>query len=209
MTQLVIFGPAASSYVRTARMTCFEKGLPHTVEPVEPGSDAYAKLHPWHRVPSLRHGEVRLYETSAIVRYLDEIGTGASLLPATAGARGVMEQWISAINCYVYNSVIKGYALKYIAPKLRGQDPDPNEIAAGVPTMERDVALLDRGYAHGSWLAGDAVSLADLFVAPIAQTIGMVPEGRAALAKAKHLSRAYEQLAKRDSFVKAHAGAFG
>jgi glutathione S-transferase len=209
MTQLVIFGPAASSYVRTARMTCFEKAVPHTVEPVELGSEAHAKLHPWHRVPSLRHGDVRLYETSAIARYVDEIGTGASLVPTTAPARAVMEQWISAINCYLYNSAVKGYALKYILPKLRGQDPDPKAIAAGVPDMERDVALLDRGYAQGSYLAGDTVSLADLFVAPIAQTIGMFPEGKAALAKAKHLSRAYEQLARRDSFAQAHAGIFG
>jgi glutathione S-transferase len=209
MTQLVIFGPAASSYVRTVRMTCFEKNLPHSLEAVDFGSEAHGKLHPWHRVPSLRHGDVRLYESSAIVRYLDETGIGPSLLPATAGARGVMEQWISSIHCYVYGSLIEGYALKYIRPKLRGQAPDPAEIQAGVPKLQRDVALLDRAYAASTWIAGETFSLADLFVAPITQTIAMFPEGQAALAQAKHLSRAYEQLQKRDSFVQAHAGAFG
>lgn len=209
MTQLVLFGPAASSYVRTARITCIEKGVPHTLEPVELGSDAHGKLHPWLRVPILRHDTLRLYETSAIARYVDEIGTGASLLPSTAAARATMEQWISAINCYVYDSLIKSYALKYILPKLRGQAPNPDEIRAGVPNLERDVARLDGAYAGRSWIAGDAPSLADLFVAPIAQTISMFPEGKAALAKAPNLSRAYEQLAKRDSFATVHAGLFG
>jgi len=56
--------------------------------------------------------------------FVPQIGTGPSLLPASPAARATMEQWISAINCYV--------------------------------------ALLDRAYAGGSWIAGDALSLVDL-----------------------------------------------
>ncbi len=209
MTQLVLIGPAASSYVRTARMTALEKGVPHALEPIELRSDAHGKLHPWHRVPILRHGDVALYETSAIARYLDDVGTGASLVPRTAAARGVMEQWISTVHCYLYASLIEGYALKYVLPKLRGQAPDLDAIRAGVPNLERDLARLDAAYAHGGWIAGDALSLADLFVAPIVQTISMFPEGRAALAQTQHVSRAYEQLASRASFKEVHAGVFG
>jgi glutathione S-transferase len=209
MVQLVLFGPAASSYVRTARMTALEKGVPHVLEPIELRGDAHGKLHPWHRVPILRHGDVTLYETSAIARYIDDIGGGASLLPKTAAARGVMEQWISSIHCYIYGSLIERYALKYVLPKLRGEAPDLDAIRAGVPDLERDVGRLDGAYAGGGWIAGDALSLADLFVAPLAQTISMFPEGRAALGRAKHLSRAFEQLASRDSFTAVHAGVFG
>lgn len=208
MTQLILFGIPQSSYVRTARMTCVEKGVPHALKPIELGSDAHARLHPWRRVPIMRHGDVQLFETSAIARYVDDIGSGPSLVPATPAARGVMEQWISALSCYVYDSLIRNYALKYILPKVRGQDIDPAAIRAGIPNLERDVALLDGAYAGGAWLAGGALSLADLFVAPIAQTIRMFPEGKAALGKARHLSRAYEQLAGRDSFRQAHAGLF-
>jgi glutathione S-transferase len=209
MTQLVLFGPAASSYVRTARMTALEKGVPHVLEPIELRSDAHGKLHPWHRVPVLRHGDVTLYETSAIARYIDDIGTGASLLPKTAAARGVMEQWISTIHCYLYASMIEGYALKYVLPKLRGQAPDLDAIRAGVPNLERDLGRLDAAYADRPWIAGDALSLADLFVAPIVQTISMFPEGRAALDRTKHVARALEQFASRPSYIQVHAGVFG
>ncbi|MEO7734555.1 MAG: glutathione S-transferase family protein [Kofleriaceae bacterium] len=209
MTQIVLFGPAASSYVRTARMIALEKGVPHVLEPIELRSEAHGKLHPWRRVPVLRHGDITLYETSAIARYLDDVGTGPSLLPRTPAARGVMEQWISAIHCYVYATLIEGYALKYVLPKLRGQAPDLDAIRAGVPNLERDLARLDTAYAHGGWIAGDALSLADLFVAPIVQTISMFPEGRAALGHTKHVSRALDQLASRDSFTQVHAGVFG
>jgi len=205
MPQLVLFGPPQSSYVRTARMICIEKSVPHTLEPLQIGTDAHAALHPWKRVPILHHGDVKLLETSAIARYIDELGSGPSLLPATAAARATMEQWISILNCYVYDSVVRSYALKYILPRFRGQDPNLEEIRANVPAMERDIARLDAAYAGRAWIAGDALSLADLFVAPIVATVAMFPEGKAAIASTKDLSRAFEQLSKRDSFAQAHA----
>jgi len=106
----------------------------------------------------MQHGNVRLHETSAITRYVNEIGTGPSLLPDTAAARGVMEQWISSINCYIYDNVIRNYALKYVLPPMAGQAIDPAAIAASVPAMEREIAALDAAYAGGKWLAGDAIS---------------------------------------------------
>jgi glutathione S-transferase len=209
MTQLVLFGPPQSTYVRTARMACVEKGVPHALEPLAVGGDDNAKHHPWRRVPAMQHGELRLFETSAIARYVDDIGSGPSLLPASPAARAVMEQWISAINCYIYDSVIRNYSLRYFLPRLRGEDVDLAAVKAGIPDMDRDVARLDAAYAGGAYLAGDAVSLADLFVAPIAQTIAMFPEGKAALGRARHLSRAFEQLAQRPSYARVHDGIFG
>jgi glutathione S-transferase len=160
-------------------------------------------------VPALRHGDFRLFETSAITRYIDEAFAGPKLTPSNPAARAVMEQWISVINCYAYDSCVRNYALKYIGPKLRGQEIDRSAIEAGIPNMQRDIARLDGAYAAGAWIAGDALSLADLFVAPIVATVSPFPEGRAALERAKHLSRAFEALSRRPSFQAAHAGLFG
>lgn len=206
MSQIVILGPAASSYVRTARMTCAEKRVPHVLEPLDLGGEAHERLHPWKRVPILRHGDVTLIETSAIARYVDELGEAPSLLPPTPAARGRMEQWISTINCYLYDTLIRGYAFCYILPQQRGQAPDRDAIRAAVPAMERDITRLDGAYAGRKWIAGDTLSLADLFVAPIVATVAAFPEGKAALGKAKDLARAFEALAGRESFAIAHAG---
>lgn len=209
MSTVTLFGPPQSSYVRTARMVCSEKGVAHALEPVELGSDAHGRLHPWRRVPALQHGELRLIETSAIARYVDEAFDGPKLTPATPAGRAVMEQWISVINCYAYDSCVRNYALRYILPKLRGQPIDRAAIEAGVPNLQRDIARLDGAYAGGAWIAGETLSLADLFVAPIVATLAPFPEGKAALDRAKHLSRAFEALSRRPSFQVAHAGLFG
>lgn len=210
MSQLVLFGTPTASYVRTARMVCYEKGLDHALEPLELGGEAHRKLHPWTKMPVLRHDDLALFETSAIVRYLDETAPGGStLIPVTASARAVMEQGISAINAYLYDTLIGNYALPHILPRFRGAEPDLQKIAAGIPPMQRDVALLDALYAGRPWLAGDTLSLADFFVAPIIQTISMFPEGAAAVAAAASVTRAHAAIEQRDSYRKAHAGLFG
>ena len=209
MSDVILFGPPQSSYVRTARMTCVEKGITHDLQPVDAGSASHERLHPWCRVPAMRRGTFELYETSAISRYINETFDGPELLPRTADARAVMEQWVSAINCYIYDSTVRNYALKYIVPAFRGEQPDRAAIEAGLPNMQRDVARLDSAYAKSTWMAGESLSLGDLFVAPIAFTVAMFPEGREALGKARNLSRAFEALSQRDSFHKAHDGVFG
>jgi len=208
METITLFGTPASSYVRTARMTAIEKGLGHTLEPLEFRSPAHEKLHPWKRVPIMRHGDLQLIETSAIGRYLDDIGTGPKLVPATPAARAVMEQWISVINAYLYSAAIRDYALRYILPANQGKAPDLDAIKAAVPELETNLARLDAAYAKTTYIAGDSLSLADLFVAPIVQTVGMFPEGQQALAKTPNLARAYALLAKRDAFAQVHAKLF-
>lgn len=207
MANLILFGVPASSYVRTARMVCIEKNVPHTLEPVDFGGPQHEKVHPWRRVPAMHHGDVHLYETSAIIRYVDEIGTGPSLVPATPAARGRMEQVISAVNSYVYDSLIKKYALVYINAK--DAPPDRAKLDAALPALKRDLAVLDAAHAGQPYAAGDTLSLADLLLAPIVQTVGMFPEGRAALDGAPNLVRVYDKVRARDSFAAVHANLFG
>ena len=66
------------------------------------GSPAHLALHPFDRVPILQHGDFTLYETSAIVAYLEEMFPTPSLQPDTAQGRALMNQWISAVNSYYY-----------------------------------------------------------------------------------------------------------
>ncbi len=203
---IIIQGVAASSYVRTARMICVEKRLPHTLETIDFGSAAHERVHPWKRVPIMVHGDVTLIETSAIARYVDEIGTGPSLLPTTPVARALMEQWISAINSYLYDTLVRGYALKYVNAMRANREPDREAIAAAVPAMERGLAQLDAAYAGKTHLVGDALSLADFFAIPIVATVGMFPEGKQAIGGTKHVGRALGTMAARESFGVAHAG---
>ena len=146
-----------------------------------------------------------LFETQAIARYLDESFGGPALTPASAADRGIVEQWISSINCYIYKALVPNYALQYIFPRGEDGKPDRTAIDSAVPTMKRCLGLLDQAYAGKTWLAGDAMSLGDLFIAPVVATAGRFPEAQEALGTCPNLQRSLSALADRPSWAAVHA----
>lgn len=66
-----LFGTPYSNYVRAVRVAIAEKGLPYEYHPVRPHSPEALAVHPLGLVPGLKHGEVVLGESQAIIAYLD------------------------------------------------------------------------------------------------------------------------------------------
>jgi glutathione S-transferase len=66
------------------------------------GKPAHLALHPFNRAPILQHGDFTVYETSAIVTYVEETFNSVALRPAGPRERARMDQWISAVNSYYY-----------------------------------------------------------------------------------------------------------
>lgn len=174
MSDIRYYGVAPSSYVRTVRMAAVEKAIEHELVELEVGKAQHLELHPYGKVPILEHEGWRLYETAAILRYLDRTFDGGTALfseDAKEQARG--EQWISAFNCYMYDNLIPNYALQYI---FGGPSPKRETIDSAVPLLTRDLNQLERGLADSKWLSGSQFGAADLVVAPAIQTAINFPE---------------------------------
>src|SRR6185295_11755777 len=124
MTDVTIYGPAMSTYVRTVRLACAEKGVAHAMEEVEFGSDAHRKLHPFGKVPIMRHGDFVLYESEAICRYVDRAFPGPPLQPTDAKALARMDQWLSAIRDYVYPVMIEDLVWERLVVPMEGGQPN-------------------------------------------------------------------------------------
>jgi glutathione S-transferase len=108
MTDLVVYGFPRSTFVNIVRMVLTYKDVPYRFHDLEPemGKPSHLALHPFDRVPILRHGDFTLYETSAIVTYLDETFPRLPLQPRDIPGRARMDQWISMINSYYYPYMI-------------------------------------------------------------------------------------------------------
>jgi glutathione S-transferase len=197
---LTVIGTPRSTYVRTVRMALAEKGLKYTYEPAAPHTPPVDAISPYGRVPVFRDGETALFETSAIVRYIDETFDGTPLLAPNARLRGQMEQWVSMINCHAYDAMVRRYVLHYVFPKGEGGAPDRETIDAALPEIEQLLGILDKAYGKRNFLIGDTVTMADLFLAPIVPYLGMFPESKALLAKVPNVNRAHAAIAERESF---------
>lgn len=83
MTEVVLYGFPLSTYVNVARLVLTHKGVAYDFHDIEQdmGGPRHLALHPFNRVPILEHGDFRLYETSAIIAYVDDVFGGAKLTP--------------------------------------------------------------------------------------------------------------------------------
>jgi glutathione S-transferase len=196
-----LLGDPRSSYVRSVRMVFIEKGIAYALEPHAPHSPPVGAIHPFGKVPAFRCGALTLFETSAIVRYVDEAFPGPKLMPDTPADRARAEQWISAVLCYFYPAMIQRFVLQYIFPKGADGKPDRAVIDKAIEEMTMQFAILDAAYGIRNYLVGDRVTLADLMLAPIVFYVQAMPEGKDVLAPFAGVRRAYAAIAARPSFA--------
>jgi glutathione S-transferase len=198
-----ILGDYRSSYVRSARMAFEEKGVAYALETRRPHSPEILELNPFGKVPAYRCGDLALYETSAILRHLEETTPGPALMPADPALRAKTEQWISALNCYGYPAMVRNYVLQYAFPRGPDGKPDRATIDAALPEIRKVMGALDRAVDSRDYLVGDSVTLADILLAPMIASVKAMPEGKELLAKFPNLRRAADKLVERSSYVAA------
>jgi glutathione S-transferase len=195
-----ILGDPRSSYTRSARMALIEKGIAHRLDPQPPGSDAVNAIHPFGKIPAFRCGKLELFESSAIMRYVDEVFPGPRLMPEDPVERAKAEQWVSSVHCYLYNSMIVRYVLEYVFPKGPDGKPDQTTIAGALENARKHLAILDRAYGSGSYLVGSQPTIADLLIAPIVFYVGRMPGGKELLEPFGAVRRGQDAMAERESF---------
>ena len=178
-----------------------EKGVACTLKLCAPHTPEILAVHPFGRIPAMLDGDLKLHETSAILRYVDESFEGPALLPDAIHARAQCEEWVSAVNCYLYDTMVRRYVLQYIFPKGEGGQPDRAVIGRALQEMPAQLAVLERAYGKSDYLAGPKPSLADLFVAPILAYVEQFPEGRQLLRDLPNIRRGQHLLRQRASFT--------
>ena len=185
MSELVIYGIPGSPFVRAVQIAAEEKGAPwriHALQPGETKGEEHLKRHPWGRMPAVEHDGFGLYETQAIVRYIDQVFPGASLQPADARSAARMNQVIGINDWYLFPMAVRiiGFQ-RIVGPALLGIQTDEAVCAAAAPDARLCVGELDRLLGDSAFLAGEQFSLADVMIVPQIAFLAATPEGEAAL----------------------------
>ena len=181
MTLLTVHGFPRSTYVNIVRLVLTHKGAEfafHDLEPKMGGSD-HLRLHPFGRVPILDHDGFRVYETSAIVLYLEDLFPEPALLPKAPRERARVHQWISAVNSYYYPYLVYHLVHERLVFPPLGIEPDEKVVAAAMPRIEQALEILEAELRNGApFLVGGQLSLADFFLYPSLYALGLTPEGQ-------------------------------
>jgi glutathione S-transferase len=199
MPTLEIIGIPQSNYVWAVRMVCEEKGVPYEHKPERPHSPAIDAIHPFGKVPVMRHGDVELCESKAIATYIDRVFDGPKVIPDDPARAAMVEQWVSLGNVEFDKLIIRQYVVPYVFPKEAGK-PDMTAIKAAAEKMKGQVDVLDKAVAKTGYLAGDSFTLADINILPMLFYANRFEEGKAMFGAAKNLSAYMERHFARPSF---------
>ena len=202
MAKPVVYGADYSVYVRIVRLVLAEKGIDYELVPVDvfaaEGTPAwYFEHHPFGRIPAFEHDGFRLFETSAIARYVDEAFDGPALQPKEARTRATMNQIIGMLDAYGYRAMVWDVAVE----RLEKEAPDEALVANGLRQAETVLRVLTALKPPGPWLLGDQLTLADLHAAAIIAYFVKVPDGQKLLAAFADIQAWWDGIAKRPSLA--------
>jgi glutathione S-transferase len=178
MSEFIVYGVPGSPFMRSVCAAMEEKAKLYRVHAFGPG-EKRSDFHPFARIPVIDHGDFRLYETQAILRYIDATFPQPTLQPVAPEAIARMNQIIGINDWYLFQKVCAVIVFnRIVGPRLMGLKPDEAAIEAAMPMARTCIDELGRLLANNAFLAGDRLSIADLMVAPQLDFLQATPEGR-------------------------------
>ncbi|HWA13112.1 MAG TPA: glutathione S-transferase family protein [Burkholderiales bacterium] len=124
----------------------------------------YLALNPRHKVPVIVDGDFPLYESAAIMEYLDEqYPSGMKLFPGDARQRALVRRLIREADDYFAGAAEPIQNAIFFTKR---ENWDAGAITAGREKLAREAAKWETVLA-GDYLAGDALSAADFTLYPM------------------------------------------
>jgi glutathione S-transferase len=204
MTGITVYGIPGSPFLRSVEIALKEKDVPYHLHAMAPGEHKqpeHLARHPFGRVPAFEHDGFALYETQAIIRYIDEALPNPPLTPGNPEARARMNQIIGIIEWYFFPKAAAPIGFhRIIGPKLLGLATDEAAIAEAMPMARTCFAELDRLLGDQLYFGGDRLSIADIMLAAQLDLLCQTPEG-AELIGGTRLESWLERVLARPSFI--------
>jgi len=202
---LRIWGRATSSNVQKVLWCCAELAIPY--DRVDHGGPfggnrdpEYLRLNPNGLVPTVIDGDLVMWESNTICRYLAATRNGAGLYPSDPAARTYVERWMDW-----QLSVVAGPMgqLLYGLVRSRPETRDPAAIEAARRRAITAWEIIDDAVADRPYLGGAALSLAEIVLGTQIYRWYAFPIERPDL---PHLRRWYERFCERPGFKQHIAG---
>src|SRR5690242_10292528 len=176
-----VYGNPHSTCTRKVLTTLAEKNHPAEFINVDLGKGehkqpAHLARQPFGVVPVLEDDDFRMYESRAIIRYLDARLPGVALTPKDQRARGRMEQWISVEQSYFNGPAMRIIMQLHFGP-MRGAAPDMAVVEQAKRDLQRPLDVIDQALAGTPYLAGEAFSLADISWMPYVEYLFSSKQG--------------------------------
>lgn len=165
-----------STFSRRVRMQLHEKGV--ALEEVvvdlakrEQKDEAYRAFNPYGRVPTLVDGEFVLFESSAIMEYLERLYPNPALVPASSTGKALVSMHIKLCDLEIGVHTRTLIFPRRFLPRERWDLPVQ---AQAIQAIAAHLAVLEGQLAGKSYLVEDHYSLADLAYTPFLEFLPLL-----------------------------------
>jgi glutathione S-transferase len=142
-----------------SRLLQFSKG--------EHKAPEYLKLNPRGKVPALRDGDYVVYESVAILAYLDAKYPAPPLFGTSPEERGTITRLVVETDAYLQPALLGAAQAIFFGQSKEKAD----QVREHAKTIRDELARSEARLARTPWLAGDAPSAADIVLFPLVQIV--------------------------------------
>jgi glutathione S-transferase len=204
MTRYAVHTVPGSPYGRSVMAMLEEKGAYWRLAPIDQADvhgPTHLALHPFGKMPILEWDRRLLYETDAILRYLEDALPGPSLVPQGIDDRARMNQAMGICDAYLFPEGARVIVFqRVIGPAIvPGFASNEAAIAEGMPRSHTIFAELSRLLGERAWFGGESLSLADLMIGPQLELYRRTPEWTELTAGRENLRTWLDRLEARPS----------
>ncbi len=168
-----IFGPSFSNFVRSVMLICEEYDISYQVgleldgQTIEFKSDEHLALHPYGKLPVLKHNALLLPETASICRYLLASFAPEYLNSLSTSQNAKIDAFSAIVSIYIDKAIVRDYLLEFAFPKGENGEVRMDAVKSAQPAVVEALRVLDKELQQGETLDGQQFSVADALVAPM------------------------------------------
>lgn len=206
-TTYKVLGSTVSTCTQTVLATLEEVGASYEFELIDVVGggtrhpDFLAKYNPFGQIPALVDGDLVMFESRAIARYIALKHGAKTLYPIDEPQQAALvEQWLS-VNQSNNGPVFETFSEYFVKP-LRSLTPDASRIDEFKLKMDPYLTILDNQLAKTRYLAGENYTLADLSFVSMTRTVLACDGFGNTFDKYPNLKRWWSEISERKAWKK-------
>ena len=160
MSRMIVHGVPGSPYVRAALLTLEEKDAEYELAAMALGTlkqEPHLSRHPFGRIPAFEHDGWMLYETQAIMRYVDAVAPGPRLQPEEPRAAARMNQVMGITDWYLMPQVSRTITANRVVKPRFNLPVDEDAVVKAIPDARHCLSEIGRLLDGHTWMAGEAI----------------------------------------------------
>ncbi len=202
MAEIEIYSASVCPFAQRSRLTLLEKDVDFTLIEIDLQNkpQGFTEISPYGKVPAIKHGNHRVWESAIINEYLDEVFPEPPLLPMDSAGRALARIWIDFAN----SRFVPTFTNLLRNPDSQQQQEAAQELHNQLLFMEKEG--IGKHKSDGSYWFGKSVSLVDLTFYPWFERWTVIENNRQVTfpSECTRLQSWWEAMSQRDS-VKAIA----